>query len=679
MKSQQENFQQYYKENTSLTIATYFIIYVVVTAMSLPGAAIMTLAGGAIFGVVTGTIIVSFASSLGATLAFLAARFFLRDYVQNKFGDKIKTLNQGIEKEGAFYLFTLRLIPAFPFFMINLVMGLTPIKTLTFYLVSQVGMLAGTIVYVNAGTQISQLESLSGILSFDIIASFAVLGLFPLAAKKVANFLKSRKHLKNYKKPAKFDYNVVAIGAGAGGLVTSYIAAAVKAKVALIEKHKMGGDCLNFGCVPSKAIIKSAKVVNTMKRASEFGIKKSDIDFDFRDVMERVARVKKKIEPHDSVERYTKLGVDCYQGDAKILSPYEVEVNGQVLTTRNIVIATGAAPFVPPIKGIEQIDYLTSDTLWDIREQPQKLVILGGGPIGAELTQAFARLGTQVTQVERADRIMGKEDPEVSEHITKKLQKDGVQVLTSHNAKEFVVEGDKKYLVCEFDGSDVRIEFDKVLIAVGRKARIEGYGLEDLKIPLTQQNTIEVNEFLQTNYPNIFACGDIVGPYQFTHTAAHQAWFAAVNALFGNFKKFKVDYSVIPWCTYTDPEVARVGLNELEAKEKGIDYEVSTYGLDDLDRAITEEEDHGFLKVLTVPGKDKILGVTIVGHHSGDYIAEYVTAMKYGLGLNKILGTIHIYPTLAEANKYVAGEWKRAHAPEKILNWVKKYHNWMRG
>lgn len=679
LKEKQTLLESHYQENQFLTIVSYFVIYIIVTALSLPGAAIMTLAGGAIFGIVTGTLIVSFASSLGATIAFLAARFFLKDYVQKKFGSKIKTLNDGIEKEGAFYLFTLRLIPAFPFFMINLVMGLTPIKTFTFYIVSQIGMLAGTVVFVNAGTQLSQLESPAGILSFNIILSFALLGLFPLIAKKIVDSIKSRKYLKRYKKPAKFDYNVVAIGAGAGGLVTSYIAAATKAKVALIEKHKMGGDCLNFGCVPSKALIKSAKIVKYMKRANEFGIKNVDYQFDFADVMDRVHRVIKKVEPHDSVERYTELGVDCHIGEAKILSPYEVEVNGKVLTTRSIVIATGAAPFVPDIKGIDKVDYLTSDTLWSIRELPKKLVVLGGGPIGSELTQAFARLGSEVTQIERGTRIVGREDEDVSEYVQKCFAKDGVKILTKHDAKEFVVEDGKKFIICEHDGKDVKIEFDKVLIAVGRAARSKGYGLEDLEIKLTDRKTIEVNEFLQTNYPNIFACGDIVGPYQFTHTAAHQAWFASVNALFGKFKKFKVDYRVIPWATYTDPEVARVGLNETEAKEQGIDYEVTTYGIDDLDRAITEEEDHGWVKILTPPGSDKILGVTIVGYHAGDYIAEYVAAMKQGFGLNAILGTIHIYPTLAEANKYAAGEWKRANAPEAALNLVEKYHNWMRG
>ena len=639
----------------------------------------MTLVAGAIFGLLWGTIIVSFASSIGATLAFLVSRFLLRDMVQSRFGDSLKAINQNIERDGAFYLFTLRLVPVFPFFVINLVMGLTPIRTLTFFWVSQIGMLAGTIVYVNAGTQIAKIDATGNILSTGLVISFILLGIFPLVAKWLIAFVKARKVLRAYDKPKHFDRNLVVIGAGSGGLVSAYIAAAVKAKVTLIEKHKMGGDCLNTGCVPSKALIRSAKFLSHIKRAEEFGFKSANAEFDFAQIMERVQRVVKAVEPHDSVERYTKLGVECLQGEAKIISPYMVEVNGDRLSTRNIVIAAGARPFVPPIPGIEEMAYLTSDTVWDLRELPQRLVVLGGGPIGCELTQAFARLGSQVTQVEMLPRIMIREDPEISEMVTESFRADGINLLLDHKAKQFYREEGRKILVCEHQGQDVSIEFDQLLVAVGRKANTQGYGLEELGIPLTKTGTLEVNEFLQAHYPNIYAVGDVAGPYQFTHTAAHQAWFASVNSLFGNFKKFKVDYSVIPWATFTEPEVARVGINELEAKQQNIAYEVTTYGIDDLDRAIADEEAHGVVKVLTVPGKDKILGVTIAGEHAGDLIAEYVMAMRHGIGLNKILGTIHIYPTLAEANKYAAGEWKRAHAPQTVLQWLQRFHGWMRG
>ena len=684
VKSQQAAIDAWYAASPVATVFVFFALYVAVTGLSLPGAVIMTLAAGAIFGLAWGTVIVSFASSIGATLAFMASRFLLRDWVQNRVGRQLAAINAGVAKDGAQYLFTLRLIPAVPFFVINLAMGLTPLRTWTFYWVSQAGMLAGTLVYVNAGTQLAQLQSLSGILSPGLVGAFVLLGLFPFIAARLLGLARARKVYARWTKPARFDRNMVVIGAGSGGLVAALIAAVVKAKVTLVEKHEMGGDCLNTGCVPSKALIKTARMLAQMKRAKEYGLHSAVAEFDFGEVMERVQRVVKTIEPHDSVERFTQLGVECVMGEARMVSPWEVEIRRadgttQRLTTRSIVIAAGAAPFVPPIAGLDQVGYLTSDTLWGLRKLPRRLVVLGGGPIGCELAQAFARFGSKVTQVEMLPRLMIREDPEVSSVVEKKFRAEGIDVLTEHKAKAFLVEDGRKVLVCEHAGADLRIEFDEVLVAVGRVPRTKGYGLEELGIPLTKTRTVETNEFLQTIYPNIYACGDVAGPYQFTHTASHQAWYASVNSLFGMFRKFRADYSVIPWATFTDPEVARVGLNETEAKEKGVAFEVSVYGIDDLDRAIADEEAHGFVKVLTVPGKDRILGVTIVGEHAGDLIAEFVTAMRHGLGLNKILGTIHIYPTMAEANKYAAGVWKKAHAPHALLARVEKFHAWMRG
>ncbi len=678
-KTQQGEVEKYVRSNLIESIALFSLLYIVTTALSLPGAALLTLIAGALFGLVIGLVIVSFASTIGATLALLVSRFLLRDSIQSKFSNQLKSINEGIEKEGAFYLFSLRLVPAIPFFIINLVMGVTKIPVKTFFFVSQVGMLAGTAVYVNAGTQLASLDSISGILSPAIIFSFVLLGLFPLLAKRLVSLAQSKKALQAYPKPKVFDEDIVVLGGGSAGLVTSYIAAAVKANVTLIEKHQMGGDCLNTGCVPSKALIRSGKFIADIKRSKDLGFESASVDFNFSDVMERVQRVIKTIEPHDSIERYTNLGVNVIKGEAKITSPYTVEVNGKTLTTRNIVIATGARPFVPPIKGIESIDYLTSDNVWDLREQPERLIVLGGGPIGCELSQTFSRLGSHVTQVESNARIMVREDEDVSVLVQERFEKEGVNVLTRHKAVEFVIENGEKILICDNEGKAVRIPFDKILIAVGRVANVSGFGLEELQIPTTNRRTVEVNEFLQTKFPNIYAAGDVAGPFQFTHTAAHQAWYVAVNALFGKFKKFKTDYSVIPWATFTEPEVARVGLNEQEAKEQAIPYEVTRFDVAELDRAIADEEAHGFVKILTVPGKDKILGATIVGEQSGDLIAEYVMAMKHNLGLNKILGTIHIYPTLAEMNKYAAGEWKRAHKPEKILNWLEKFHRWQRG
>ncbi len=681
VKQRQADFSALYAQHPWAVVGAFFALYVVVTGLSLPGAAILTLVAGAIFGLLVGTIIVSFASSIGATLAFLVSRYVLRDSVQGKFGARLVDINKGIEKDGAFYLFTLRLVPLIPFFVINLVMGLTRMKTGVFYLASQIGMLAGTIVYVNAGTQLARIESLRGILSPGLLGSFVLLGLFPLIAKKIVDVIQGRKVYARWasQKPKTFDRNLVVIGAGAAGLVTSYIAAAVKAKVTLIESHKMGGDCLNYGCVPSKALIKTATLVHQMKHSEVYGIARADASFKFADVMERVSRVVGEVEPHDSVERYTGLGVDVVQGYAKLINPWTVQIDlgegkTRTLTTRNIVIATGAMPFVPPLPGLAEVGYLTSDTLWSLRELPARLVVLGGGPIGCELAQSFARLGSQVTQVEMLPRIMIREDEEVSALAKTALERDGVQVLTGHKALRCEMDGKRKFIVVESAGQTQRVEFDVLLCAVGRVARLKGYGLEELGIPVGR--TIETNEYLETLYPNIFAAGDVAGPYQFTHTAAHQAWYASVNALFGTFKKFKADYSVIPWATFIDPEVARVGLNEQEAKEKNIPFEVTRYGIDDLDRAIADSAAHGFVKVLTVPGKDKILGVTIVGLHAGDLLAEFVLAMKHGLGLNKILGTIHTYPTLAEANKYAAGEWKRNHQPHQVLAWLAKFHAW---
>ncbi len=486
-----------------------------------------------------------------------------------------------------------------------------------------------------------------------------------------------------FRRPRKFDRNLIVIGAGSGGLVAAYIAAAVKAKVTLIEKHRMGGDCLNTGCVPSKALIRSARFLAQVRRAGEFGFDSASVEFDFGRIMQRVQRVIETVEPHDSIERYTALGVEVIEGEARVRSPFEVEVNGKILTTRNIIIATGARPFVPDIPGLADLDYLSSDNLWQLRSLPKRLLVLGGGPIGCELAQSFARFGadsgSKVIMLQRGARLMSREDDDVSSLVAEQFEKEGVELRLNHVAKAFKQEGGRNYLVAEHEGREIEIEFDQVLVALGRRANVTGFGLEELGVNLSSRNTIEVNEFLQTNYPNIYACGDVAGPYQFTHVAAHQAWYASVNSLFSPFKKFRVDYSVIPFATFTDPEVARVGLNQREAKARGIDYEITQYGLDDLDRAIADGEAQGFIKVLTVPGKDKILGAIIVGKHAGELIAEFVTAMRHGLGLNKILATIHIYPTWMEANKFVAGNWKKAHAPTSLLRWVERFHAWRRG
>lgn len=683
LKHQQAAVASYRDAHPLLASALFAALYVVVTALSLPGAAALTIAGGAIFGLLWGAVIVSFASTLGATLAFLAARFLFRDAVRARFRGRMKAVDAGMARDGVFYLFTLRLVPVFPFFMINLLMGLTAIPALTFAAVSQIGMLPGTFVYVNAGTQLAQIESMADIMSPSLLLAFALLGLFPLLARRLVRLIEARQIYAAWSKPERFDRNLIVIGAGAAGLVSAYCAAAAKAKVTLIEKQRMGGDCLNTGCVPSKALIRTARLLAQIRRAAHYGIRGAAADFDFATAMERVQKVVQTVAPHDSVERYTALGVEVIQGNARVLTPWTVAVETargtRTLTTRNIVIAAGARPLVPPIPGLERVGYLTSETIWNLRVLPGRLAVLGGGPIGCELAQCFARFGSRVTQIEMLPRLLVREDPDVSETMTAQLRRDGVDVRLSHRAQRCLLQDGEKVLIAEHQGLEVPIPFDELLVAVGRIANTEGYGLEGLGIATTAGHTVEVNEFMQTRYPNIYACGDVAGPLQFTHVAAHQAWYAAVNALSGPVLQLRVDSSVTPWATFTDPEVARVGLNETVAHAQGMAYEVSRYGIDDLDRAIIDGGAQGFVKVLTPPSQDKILGVTIVGEHAGELVAEFVMAMKHGIGLNKLLRTIHIYPTLTEANRQVAGVWKREHAPRRLLHWVERYHAWRRG
>ena len=677
--SQKDSLDAYIADHFFAGALIYFVLYVVVFAFALPAGAILTLAGGALFGFGWGVVLVSFASTIGSTLAFLAARFIARDWVNNRFGDRLDAINQGIEKEGAFYLFTLRLVPVFPPALINLAMGLSSLKTWTFYWVSQLGMLAGTAVYVNAGTELASIDPGEGLLSPGLIFAFVLLGVFPLLAKRVLAFLQSRRVYQPYDKPERFDNNLVVIGAGSGGLVSAYIAATVKAKVTLVERHRMGGDCLNTGCVPSKTLLRSAKIAHYLDRAEEFGIADVNGRVDFAAVMNRVQQAIKRIEPHDSVERYTDLGVDCVEGNATILSPWQVQVDDQVLTTKNIIIATGGRPSVPPIQGIEQVPYFTSDTIWDLHAQPAHLLVIGAGPIGCELAQAFHRLGSDVTIVSRGDQILPKEDRDVADVVQAQLQREGVQLALAHNPVQINALDQDYELIAEHQGGQQRFRFTHLLLATGRSANTENLGLESLGIELADDGTVAVDEYLRTRYPNIYAVGDVAGPYQFTHAASHQAWYASVNALFGWLKKFKADYSVMPWATFTDPEVARVGLSEHEAEERGIAFDVTRYELDDLDRAIADGETKGFVKVITPRGKDKILGATIVGYHAGELINEFIATMKRGGRLNDIMSTIHIYPTLGEANKFAAGEWKKARKPEKLLGYVQRFHQWSRG
>ncbi|TAN08242.1 MAG: FAD-binding protein [Rhodanobacteraceae bacterium] len=658
--------------------AAFFALYVIATAISLPIAELMTVAAGVLFGLLEGTVLVSFASTLGATLAMLGSRFLFRDWVRRHAGERLRRMEQGVARDGAFYLFSLRLVPAIPFFLINLLAGLMPMKVRTYWWVSQLGMLPATVVYVAAGTQLGHVTSLSGLLSPTLIGALVLIALLPWLTRGGLALLRRRRVYRGWKCPAAFDRNLIVIGAGSAGLVSAYIAATVRAKVTLVEGERMGGDCLNTGCVPSKALIRIARAAHAVRQARCFGIEASAPQVDFAAAMHQVHEAIAAVAPHDSVERFQKLGVDVRRGHAKIVSPWCVEVDGEAITTRAIVIAAGAEPVVPELPGLRGSGFLTSDTIWSLDALPPRLVILGGGPIGCELAQAFARLGSRVTVVQRAARLLMREDDEVSAFVAERLRTDGVDVRTSHAAVAVETGADGKWLRCEHAGESVRFGFDKILVAIGRTPRTRGYGLEELKIPLTPKKTLETDAWLQTLYPNIYACGDVAGPWQLTHAGAHQAWYATVNALFGGIKRFRVDERVMPVVTFTDPEVARVGLNEREAQQRGVAYEASRYDLAELDRALAEQSPEGFVKVLTAPGKDRILGATCVGPHAGEWSAEFVLAMRHRIGLNGILSTVHAYPTFAEANKYAAGNWKKAHAPERILRWLGRWQHWRR-
>lgn len=686
LRAGRDTLQEAYRDSPWAFALGYFAIYVLITALSVPGATVMTLAAGAIFGVLAGVVIVSIASTVGATLAFLVSRHLFRDAVQRRFADRLRTVNEGIERDGALYLFTLRLVPVFPFFLVNLLMGLSRIPLRTYWWASQLGMLAGTFAYVNAGTRLATIESAADVVTAPVLLSFALLATFPWIARLAGRHLAARKAWRGWRRPKRYDRNLVVIGAGAAGLVSAYIAAAVRARVTLVESGRMGGDCLNTGCVPSKALIRSARVAQQMRHAGQYGLHPAEPKFDFRALMRQVHEKIAAIAPHDSVERYTNLGVEVLQGHATLVDPWTVQIaapDGELrrLTTRSVVIAAGARPTVPPLPGIEQSGYVTSDTLWErfaeLEEAPRRLLVLGGGPIGCELAQCFAQLGSQVTQVEMGPRLLPREDPEVSELVRDALGRDGVRVLTGTRALRCERSGGTGRLVVAGADGEESIAYDQLLCAVGRTSRLEGYGLEDLGIPVGR--TLLTDEFMQTRLPNILAAGDVTGPYQFTHAAAHQAWYATVNALFGGIRRFRADYRVLPWTTFTDPEIARVGLNEQEAVERGIEHEVTRFEMSELDRAIVDRHTAGFVKVLTVRGRDRILGVTIAGAAAGELLAEFALAMKHGLGLNRILGTVHSYPTMAEANRYAAGAWKRAHAPDWALRLAGRYHEWRRG
>lgn len=677
LKQRQLELQSLVSDNSFAAAAIFFLIYVLATSVSFPGALILTLAGGALFGLVQGTLLISFASTIGALFAFLVARYFLHDFVQNKFSDRLTLINQKVKKEGAFYLLFLRLVPAFPFFLVNLVMALTPIRAWTYYWVSQLGMLPATLIYVNAGTQIAKISSPSDIASPSMIFAFVLLGILPFITKGIISALKNNRAYKKFNKPHSFEYNTVVLGGGSAGLVAGYTTSTLQGKVALVERHQMGGDCLNTGCVPSKSILRSAKFVADIKDFASYGLSNANYELEFKNIMARVHDKISIIEPKDSVARYTELGVHCEQGDAVVLSPWEVNVNDKILTAKNIIIATGATPALPNITDLDQIPYFTTDTIWSLTELPKKLLIIGAGPIGCELGQAFARLGSKVTIVYKQATILPNEDETAAKLVEASLLKDNVSLLTNFNSDKFINDFDNYSLVGSQDDAFTTISFTHLLIATGRKANIGG--LEVLNLDLDEKGRIATNDTLQTKYPNIYACGDVTSSMQYTHTASHQAWYAAFNALFHPLKKFKCTLDNIPRAVFTDPEITSLGITEKQAIEQGITHQVTTFPMDDIDRAITDNATTGFIKVITPAKGDKILGVCIVGEHASELIAEFVLAKTNGLGLNKILKTVHIYPTRSEINRMVAGKWRRSKLTKRTLDLLKKFQSWRLG
>ena len=677
LKEKQVQLQGAVNNNPLYSATIFFIAYVVFAGLSLPGVVIFTLAAGALFGILQGTILVSFASTIGAFVAFLVARYLLHDSVQQKFANRLTTINRKIKSEGAFYLLFLRLVPVFPFFLVNIIIALTPIRPLTFYWVSQLGMLPATLVYVNAGTQLAKVSELKDITSPAILFAFLLLGIFPFVAKGIANFLKAQRVYRNFSRPQQYGYHTIVLGGGSAGLVAAYTTSTLQGKPLLVERGKMGGDCLNTGCVPSKSIIRSSKFIADMQRSKSFGISKTSYEFSYQNIIERVHNKIATIAPKDSIERYTDLGVDCEQGTASVVSPWEVEVNGQRYAAKNIIIATGATPLIPNISGLSDIPYFTTDTIWSLQELPDHLLIIGAGPIGCELGQAFARLGARVSIVHRRSMILPNEDEEAAVLLEQALTLDQITLCTNFLTEKISANGDNYILHGKHEGAPVQISFSHLLLATGRSPNLTG--LENLQLETDDNGRLLVNETLQTRFPNIYACGDITSPMQYTHVASHQAWYAAFNALFRPIKAFRCRLDNIPRAVFTDPEIASVGITEKQAIAQQLPYRITTFPMDDIDRAITDNATEGFIKVMTAGNSDKILGVCVVGEHASELIAEFVLAKTHNLGLNKILQTVHIYPTRGEINRMVAGKWRREQISSRTMQILKKFQHWRLG
>jgi pyruvate/2-oxoglutarate dehydrogenase complex dihydrolipoamide dehydrogenase (E3) component len=474
-------------------------------------------------------------------------------------------------------------------------------------------------------------------------------------------------------------YNAIVIGGGTAGLVTAAGTAGLGGRVALIERNKMGGDCLNFGCVPSKALIASSRAIEGIRRAELLGLEAMEPDFEFENVFARMRERRAVIEPNDSAERFEELGVDVFAGDANFISPNEIDVDGVRLRAKRFVVATGRRAGVPPIDGIEDIPYYTNETIFDgLKEKPESIVIVGAGPIGCELGQVFNRLGVKTTLVEFLPQIMGKEDVDVATFVQQRLESEGVTVLTGTSIRRAEMRSGEICLEADQKGSGdpastMSLSPSVVLIAAGRIPNVEGLNLEAAGVEFTRHG-IPVNDYLQTSARHIYAAGDIAGPYQFTHTADTQARVVVRNILMPiQLLRQKVNLDVVPWATYTDPEVAHVGLSERDADEQDLAYDLYKQNLAEVDRNIVEGEDVGFAKVLTAKGTDRILGVTLVGVHAGDLLHEFVLAIKHDIGLGGIASTIHAYPTFAEIARKLGDQYNRTRLTPRaksVFEWL---------
>ncbi len=690
--------------------------YAVLTVAMIPGSA-LTIGSGLIFGFWKGFAVVTVGANLGALGAFLLARTLFRERAEALArGQKtFRAVDSAIAREGFRIVLLLRLSPVFPFTVLNVLLGVTGISAASYVLANLIGMLPGTLMFVYlgtlgeaaAGTQslgqtVLRIVGLAATVVVTVVitriarralkaASLdggANPGVAPEAApvgagaKTIPGDAYDQALLASVKPTAHVNpipqdrYNLVVIGAGTAGLVTAAGGAGLGAKVALIEKHMFGGDCLNVGCVPSKGIIRAGRAAAAVREAGAFGIRLAgEPRIDFAATMERMRRLRAGIAPHDSVKRFSELGIDVYLGEGRFTGPDEIEVGGNKLRFQAAVIATGARATFPRIPGIEEVEPLTNENVFTLTELPRSLILLGAGAIGCEMAQTFRRLGSEVTIVIRGNRIMTREDPDAALIVQRKFEQEGIRVLTGSAIKRAEKRGGKKVIVIERDGSEESVEADQILIGMGRAPNVEGLGLSAAGIAYgTEGVTVDAN--MRTTNPRVFAAGDICSRLKFTHAADAQARIVLRNALF--FGRARATDLVIPWCTYTDPEIAHVGCYEKEARDRGLAVTTFTVPLEDVDRAILDGETEGFGRIHLKSGTDRILGATVVASHAGDMIGELTMAIQNGLGAGKLASVIHPYPTQGEVVRKLGDAYMRTKLTPGVKRIMARILRWRR-